>query len=97
MHQDHPGRDSDSVGLGCALGTCIVTESPGIVRRSFGGLLTKHMVFHLQEATGLGGRDLSSSPQWLVTQWNWLPLSLWVSDSIIFRLVPESRAIFRSL
>lgn len=41
----------------------------------FGGLLTEHMAFSPQDAPGLGGRDLSSSPQQLVTQWNWLLLS----------------------
>lgn len=55
-------RDSDSVSLGCGLGTRILTKSPGVMFWNFECLLIKHILLHLQHATGLGGKSLGSSP-----------------------------------
>lgn len=57
-------------------GTAFSHNRLGVLLRNLGMFAHKaYIVFHLQEATGLGDRGLGSSPQWLVTPWSWLTFS----------------------
>lgn len=56
-------RDSDSVSLGGMWSWNLhFNKSPGVMFWNFECLLTKHILFHLHHATGLGGKGLGSSP-----------------------------------